>query len=546
MRFVSALLLAACAALPAADATVAVQLTGALPLRSTPALFGGEDLSLHQATALLRQALAAPEPAVVLDLSAGFAPGLAAAEELAAVLRAEKGAKHLTALIDNLDDRGLIVAAACDEVVVSEAGLVSAMGLSLGTLYFKEALAKAGIVAHAVASGEHKTAHESFTATGPSPAAAADLRRLAAGLDAACVALMARPGLDVAAARAQAPQTPALAVRLKLADRSAEVGGFLADLPEDTRWLDGAALIPDLSSLGGMLAFWRTMLEGDQEPRRPKVVAVVELAGEIMDGSDSTPGETIAGDDTAALFDDLAADERVVAVVLRIDSPGGSASASDRIHYAVRRCAAKKPVVALFDGVAASGGYYIGCAAHEIQVHRTTITGSIGVFALVPDLTGTLDWLGIRSFSVTTGPRADFDSLTAPFTADRAAAIEQLIHAVDERFQGLVASARNLPPETVVGLAGGRVFTGEEAVANHLADGFGTLLTAVKAARARAGQEEPLPIERHPRERGLLDRLGLGRAHTLATMPGGTRAARWVAMLSRPVPTVLAWTNLRP
>ena len=321
---------------------------------------------------------------------------------------------------------------------------------------------------------------------------------------------------------------------------------MLADLPEDTRWLDSGSPTPDLSSLPGMLAFWGSLLNGHREPRHPQVVAVVELAGEIMDGPSSNPGETIAGDDTAAMFDELAKDDRIVAIVLRIDSPGGSAGASDRIHHAVRRCAKIKPVVALFDGVAASGGYYIGCAANEIQVHHTTITGSIGVFALVPDVTGTMDWLGVRRFSVTTGPRADFDSVTVPFTADRVAAIEQIIHAVDIRFQALVAETRNIPLETVANLAGGRVYTGEEAVANRLADGFGTLLTAVKSARARAGHEQPLPIERHPQERGLLERFGLGKAHTLVALPGGTRAARWIAMLSRPVPTVLAWTNLRP
>jgi len=528
--------------------TVAVQLSGSLPLRSAPSLFGPADLSLYEATALIRQALAAPEPEVFLDLSSGFSPSLAAAEELVEIIRAERGApgaKKITALIDMLDDRGLIVAAACDEVIVSEAGMVAAMGLSLGTVYMKEALAKVGITVHAVASGEHKTAHETFTANGPSPAAAADLKRLLNGLDATCVALMARPGLDVAAARARAPQPGALAVELKLADRTAEIGDVLAALPENTRWLEHGHRAPDLSSLPGMLAFWRQLMEGNDEPRRPKVVAVVELEGEIVDGSDSRPGEVIAGDDTAEMFDDLAKDERVVALVVRINSPGGSATASDRIHHALRRCAKVKPVVALFDSVCASGGYYIGCAAHEIQVHRSTITGSIGVFAIVPDVTGTLDWLGVRRFSVTTGPRADLEDLTAPFTAERQHALEQAIHAIDVRFQELVATTRNLPIESMPGLAGGRVYTGEEAVGNKLADGFGTLLTAVKAARARAGIEQPLPIERHPKDKGLLEQLGLGKAQTLA-LPGSVRVTRWLAALHRPTPTVLAWCNIAP
>jgi protease-4 len=157
-----------------------------------------------------------------------------------------------------------------------------------------------------------------------------------------------------------------------------------------------------------------------------------------------------------------------------------------------------------------------------------------------------LDWLGVRRFSVSTGPRADLDDLIAPFTVERRQALEQAIHAIDERFQDLVATTRNLPREALPGLAGGRVYTGEEAVANKLADGYGTLLTAVKAARARAGAAQPLPIERHPKEKGLLEQLGFAKPQTYAPFPGGARVARWLATLQRKTPTVLAWCNIAP
>lgn len=537
---------------PAAGGTLVVPLAGSLPLQPAPGMFADGDTSLHDATVALRQALRAPENTLVLDLSGGFAPTLAAAEELAEVLRAERQAdprpaRRVVALVDGLDDRALVLTAACDEVVMSEAGVLMAMGLYLDSWYLGDALARIGVKVHAVASGEHKTAHEAFTRNAPSPAAKADLRRLVDGLDASLLRLAGRPpcpSASLAAARAEAPQTAERAVALRLADRAAETGDWLAALPEPVRWQQDAGTRNDLGSLAGLLSFWRLLVDGEDRPRHPRVVAVVELEGEIVEGGDSVPGETIAGEDTSEVFADLAEDERVVAVVVRINSPGGSAGASDRIHHAIRRCIAKdKPVVALFDSVAASGGYYIGCAANEVLVHRTTITGSIGVFAMMPDASGALGLLGIGHHAVGTGPRAGLDDLASPFDDERRRALEAVIAATDHRFHQIVARGRNLPVEQVAALAGGRVWTGEEAVANGLADGFGTLAVAVAHARARAGVAEQLPLERLPRHRGLLARLGLART-AAGVLPARLRL--WADAARRRAPTMMAWTNLHP
>ncbi len=511
-------LVASLASLIAAEGTVVVDLGGSQALRPEPGLFQESEPSLHQTTVLLRKALAADEPTVVLDLATGFGASSAAAEELAAVVRQARtdghlAGKKLVALVDGIDDPALIVAATCDEVVMADAGLLAIDGLGLESYYLADALAKVGLRFRAVASGEHKTAHEPFTRNGPSPTGLQELEELARDLDQAVIALSQRSALDAAAlteARARAPQTPDLAKRLHLVDTVAEVGTWYAALPEPVRHAgEDGDKTQDLSGMAGLMQVWQKVLQGDDAPHHDRAVAVVELEGEITDGGESNPGSTIAGSDTAALMDDLADDQRIKAVVLRINSPGGSAVASDRIHHAVRRLAALKPVVALFDQYAASGGYYIGCAADEILVHRTTVTGSIGVFALVPDASGTLDLLGIRRVSVTTGPRADLFSPTAPFTPDRENALRQVIEDVDQRFQGLVATRRKIDPAKMPGLAGGRVFTGDQAIANGLADGLGTLASAVAAARKRAGIEEKLPLERYPRPKGILHRLGL-------------------------------------
>ena len=542
----------------AAEGTVAVDLSGGLELRPGTALFHHPEMSRHEATTHLRNAMRSPESTVFLDLS-GFGGSLATAEELATTLRGERAAnpgKKVVVLIDGADNAGLILAAAADEVVMPEAGLLAVGGLNLESYYFADALAKVGVRFHAVASGDHKTAHEPFTRNGPSEVGAQELKDLANDLDREITALSARPGLtvqDVVAQRAKSPQTSTIAKAGHLVDQVAEPGAWRNALPQPVRWLgeaEGGKNAP--KDLAGFLHLIQTLMGGDAPAHHSKAVAVVELAGEIHDGSDGDPGQSITGDDNADMLDDLAEDDHIIAVVLRIDSPGGSASASDRIHHAVRRLKAKKPVVALFDQVAASGGYYIGCAADEILVHRTTITGSIGVFALVPDASATLDLLGIKRFAVSTGPRADLDSLTAPFTPERSAALQQVISDVDARFQGLVAETRKLPLDRVKELAGGRVFTGPQAVANGLADGFGTLGTAVAAARHRAGEDEPLPVERYPEHKGLFQRLGLGGVRVLASellpaglaRPGQRLVLRLQRLTHQRTPSVQAWANV--
>jgi protease-4 len=537
------LALAASAAVLAAEpaGTVVVPLSGDLPLRGGGWLLGPEVDTLHGATARLREAIASPEPLVVLDLADGFTAGPAACEELAAVLRERPSGRRVACLVDEVGDAPLIVAAACDEVVIASAGLAMVDGVAMDSWYAADLLKKVGITAHAVTSGPYKTAPEIFTRNGPSPEGEAELGELARSVDAALVQLSARGALDasaLAAARARSPQPPGLAVELRLADKAAEPGAWRLDLPQPVRTLDGRRAVPDLSSFGGLMSFWGELLSGGRAERPATCVAVVELAGDIMPGGSSQPGETICDGDTVEMLDDLAKDDRVVAVVLRIDSPGGDAGASDRIHHAVRRLDAKKPVVALFDQVAASGGYYIGCAAREIYVHRTTITGSIGVFAIVPDLQGTADLAGLHRHVVTTGPRADLFSMTG-WSPDREAAIRQIIVDVDRRFQGLVATRRGLTAEQVQALAGGRVYTGDQAIANKLADGLGHLAKAVKRARELAGHGDPLPIERLPRNQGLAARLGLaGTAVPFGLVPARLHA--YGRLLSTGGPRILA------
>ncbi len=535
------LLLLVSVAIAAGEArgTVVVTLTGDLALRPAEGLFGGGEPSLHDATAQLRDALGGPERRIVLDLSRGFRPGLAAAEELAAVLRERAPGRSVACLIDRIEDAALVVAAACDEVVIVNGGLTAIHGLAAESWYLAPALERVGVRFHAVASGPFKTAPEMFTRDGPSDQARAESRQLLAALDRTLVQLSVRPGFDAAAlskAREAGLQTAQAARTLGIASAAAEPGAWFAAQPQPLRRLRFGPEAPDLSSLAGMMRFWGQLMGGDDGARPARSVAVVELAGTIVGGEHSMPGETVADGDTVALFDRLRDDRRVAAVVLRLDSPGGDAGASDRIHQAVRRLDGAKPVVCLMDRVAASGGYWIALAAREIRVHRSTITGSIGAFALVPDLDGAIGLLGIRRHVELGSPHAD---LFHPGAWDdaKAAIYRGLIADVDDRFRNLVALRRKLPRARVDQLAEGRVFTGEQAIAEGLADGLGNLGSTVARVRELAHEAAPLPLERFPRGGGLAARLGLVDA--AAFVPGAARLAVW-ADQARRGPLILA------
>ncbi len=501
--------------------TVIVKLTGQLPLRPGGGLlFGDGGASLYDATVLLRRAITQAENRIVLDLSLEFNPGLAAAEELAAVLKTRSAEKKVTCLIDNASDAVMALAAVCNEVVMVEAGILNVDGLSMSSDYYADALNRFGIKFHAVTSGAAKTAPEPFTSSRPSAAAIAEYQRLINALDTATVGLSETAMLNAGRlqeARARSPQTAKIALEMGLVHAAVEPGAWLRNLPGPVRYLRQKSQTPEIKTIADVMSVVMELMEGKKRVKHKKAVAVVELEGSIIEGDISMPGYTIAGHDTAKLFDDLINDSSIIGVVVRINSGGGSAGASDRAHYALRRLNAAKPVVALYDGVCASGGYYIGCAAREVYVHRGTITGSIGVFAMVPDLEAMRALFGVHRHTITTGPRAELFS-TSGFTPDKEAAIRQVVAAVDEKFQSIVAEQRKLDPAKVHELAGGRVFSGDEAVALGLADGIGDLSSAIARVRELAGEKDPLPIERLPESGGLASQLGLGGVSTLSTI----------------------------
>jgi protease-4 len=274
-------------------------------------------------------------------------------------------------------------------------------------------------------------------------------------------------------------------------------------------------------------------------------VAVVYAIGDIVDGEgDGVIGarQQIASHTLVAALRALAADDAVKAVVLRIDSGGGSAQASEVIWRAIEALKAKKPVVVSMSDVAASGGYYIASGATKIFALDDTLTGSIGVVGGKLALQGALAKLGVHTFPIGRGKHATLAASLAPWTAEERETIQASMEAVYRVFVGRVAEGRHRTPEQIDAIAQGRVWTGSKAVELGLVDEIGGLDAALAEARRLAKIDPATPLEIYPPAPTLRDVLsGFGQVHAPFGITTAARAA--LAELAAIDPTVASATE---
>jgi protease-4 len=238
-------------------------------------------------------------------------------------------------------------------------------------------------------------------------------------------------------------------------------------------------------------------------------------------GGSPLPGQSAAAEDIIPALEEVANDVGVSAVVLRVDSPGGEVMASERIWRAVRRLAERKPVVVSMGQVAASGGYYVAAPAHTIFAEPNSITGSIGVFALLPDLSGLYKLLGIGTEIEKRGEQADWNSETMALRPEDRTALKKALEHYYEVFLDRVAQGRKIKPERVREIAGGRVYTGRKARELGLIDEFGGLLEAIEEAARQAGLDtDRYEVEFSQRalgKRSLIDFVSASREEPMVT-----------------------------
>ena len=438
--------------------------------------------------------------AIVLDASELSGGGLSKLEAVATALREFRATgKKVLAHGAYVTQEQYYLLASADEVWLEPAGAVVIDGYAAYRHYFRDVLDKLGVTVNVFKVGTYKSFVEQYTQAAMSAADREQtdgyLRPLWASYEAAIVkarglgdgALTAYVGKAVEGLRA-AKGDAAL-----FAEQQGLVNGRKTRIEFEARVAELVGIDPDTHGFNAVdvaqyQAVARTHLSDDEGPTGTRV-AVLPAVGEIRDG-EQPPG-TIGGESLARLLHDVRYDKSVRAVVLRIDSPGGSVQASEQIRQEVEALKqAGKPVVSSFASVAASGGYYIAMESDEIYAEPTTITGSIGVFAILPTFERAMGKIGVGSDGVGTSPLAGATDLTRPLTPEVRDVLQQSVEFTYGQFIGRVAKARGKTPEEIDAIAQGRVWIAADALSRGLIDHVGGLKDAIRAAAARAGLKE--------------------------------------------------------
>jgi len=479
------------------------------------------------------------------DLQSG---GLASLREVAAgVERFRASGKKVVAWGASYNQRQYLVAASANEVYVHPMGGVMLEGFGRYRNYYRDALDKVGVTVNLLKVGTYKSAAEPFIANGPSEAAAEADRYLNNGL-------WTTYTNDVEKAR----KLPAGAIMQSINDLPAlltAAGGDLAKLSVNAKLVDGLKTRDELRTLmmerGVKNADgnnFRQISYGDYLARlRPShmgdAVGVVIASGEIGDGV-ASPG-AIGGLSTSRLIRQAREDKQIKAVVLRIDSPGGSAFGSELIRRELELTrAAGKPVVVSMGNVAASGGYWISTSSDEVIADAATITGSIGVFAILPTADKVIEKLGIHTAGSPTTWLADSGNPLRPLDPRFAQVIQGSINHVYGDFLGLVAKARKTTPEKINEVAQGRVWTGLQAKDRNLVDRIGSYGDALASAAKLAKLSPGYRVAYLEQESSNVDRLiGMFGAKAMASLGLGEHVKLGLASTGLPTDAALGIAN---
>ncbi len=448
--------------------------------------------------------------AVALDLSDLKGASLTKAQSIAqALTRMRKSNAHIKVLVfaPSYDQNSYLIASAADEIFMDAMGTVMIPGLAASSLYLKDFLEQLGIDVHIFRVGAYKSAGEPLSRNDMSPEARDNTGKLLADLWQNYLAAVAQArGIKEQDIRDYADHLPML-----LRDHQG----------------DGAALAKErrlITTIGGRSAFrarlatlmhedvadlpavpWQTYrahvrhaIARDKAP-----IAILTIQGMLMDETQQ-PDQADAGE-LAGLIAEARNDPTIKALVVRIDSPGGSAHAAEVIRrelVALRE--AHKPVIISMGSVAASGGYWIASAGDRIIASPGTITGSIGVIGLMPSFVGSMAKLRLHSDEVTTTPYATALSPVKPLDPTVAQATQAVVENIYRQFVSLVAQSRDLPVAIVEQSAAGQVFSGLEAKRRQLVDELGDLDAALREARRRA------KLDDQAKARVLMPRGGFG------------------------------------
>jgi protease-4 len=483
--------------------------------------FGGDGPHLYQLREITRALEAAANDSDIVGLYVtgqlqpdGYGAGFAALKEVREAMETFKASgKPIKAFLNYASTRDFYLASVANEIVLDPYGAIMMPGLASQPMFYSGAFEKFGIGVQVTRVGKYKSAVEPFTRKDMSPESRAQTQKLLDDVWQSLVGSIEESRKLPAGSLQKLVDEkgfirPDIAKSAKLIDRVAYFDEVLADLKSATgrkgaketfRQIalgDYAKLVSD----DGLIASRGNEGKIDVTVGSGKV-AIVYAEGEIVDGTGNSDG-VVYGDKTSRMLRRIREDDSIKAVVLRVNSPGGSVSASEAIEREVRLTQKHKPVVVSMGTVAASGGYWISTNTERVFAEPTTITGSIGVFGMYLNIQGLAnDKLGLTFDTVKTGKFADSNTVARPKTPEELALFQSFVDWVYDQFIGKVSESRKLSRTAVQEIAQGRVWSGQEALKLGLVDEIGGLSAAVKYAAEKAGLGNNFRIAEYPRKK---------------------------------------------
>jgi protease IV len=412
------------------------------------------------------------------SLSGGFA---SLKEIRNALIDFKKSGKFIVAYADNYSQKDYYLVSVANKILINPQGMLELKGLSAQTMFFKNTLDKLGIEMQIVKVGTYKSAVEPLITTQMSDA---NREQVTVYMGSIWKTFLT----EVSAAR-----------KISVEKLNAYADEMLMFQPTEKAkqygLVDGLVYADEADSI---LKTFVKGLEKDKEvtlvkhsamtklPDTSKYdknkVAVIYAVGEITDAA----GEGIVAKDLVKTINDVAKDSAVKAVVLRVSSPGGSAYASEQIWHALNKLKAKKTLIVSMGDYAASGGYYISCMADKIVAQPNTITGSIGIFGVIPNISGLNEKLGLTYDGVKTNKMSDAITVNRKFTPEERDLMQNYVNRGYELFVKRCADGRKMKTEQIKAIAEGRVWTGEDAIKIGLVDKIGGLNDAIALAVTKA------------------------------------------------------------
>jgi protease-4 len=438
---------------------------------------------------------------------AGFEGTLGQIQDVRWVLsRLQRAGKPVACYLEEGSGSGYYLCAGADQVLVNTGGGVHLSGLRMSTLYLGEAMDRLGIRFEMLRVGEYKSSPEQFTQTGPSPESAEATNAYLSSIYRRWIWDMAHDR-EVSTERMMemvdgGPYLAEEGVEASLIDRAI----FADELDEELEDLFGRHFTLDDE--------YHEALERRSSWGGGPAVAVVHVDGNLVDGEsfDAGPGwlRRSGARTLARALESVRVDRRIKALVIRVDSPGGSVLASDVVWRQVRRVGKVMPVIASMGGVAASGGYYVACAADEVYATPATLTGSIGVYYGKLELSGLLEKIGVHPVAFTRGRRAGYNHWSRPWTEEERQALSVKVRSYYNQFLDRVVTSRSnfKTRDEVDRVARGRIWSGNQAKRLGLVDKIGRLQHAIERAAERAELGDDYEVIHLPRQQpGLLERV---------------------------------------